>query len=668
SGEKEGPETGLSSVSPCGVAGVEPVAAALALGAASHNERVAAKAEAYLEAQKRLSDLQIARLQAQDQHFHEEAELELSHLRLRRFSGYAKAAFEFSIGLIALSLVAVLGFTVWNAAHADGLIVESFIVPPDLAARGITGQVVASRMLDKLSDLQAATTSVRSAKSYANNWGDDLKVEIPETGVSIGEAWRFLRGWLGHETHISGEVFRTDSGIAITARSSGESGTTFIGPASGLDALVEQAAEHIYSVTQPYRYGWFLRTHGRAAEAKAVYQQLTLNSDPVEQSWAWHGLAIIASSNEGKYHQAQAYDRKALALYGAAPVAYYTLARSEMLTGHAEAALGHALDALRIEGQRTVPGVNADVVPEMIVTSKIYITELTGDFAQLQTLSQIAPRNFSSALSPQSQARDYVRALAHLHDGVAARAAFSGLPVANTGSDPQTIGLDGGEIQLRVTLSIEAAAALEDWRRVAASEPAWEKAYAQANPAFSSSEIFAAIYRPLLALAKAKLGDFAGAEAVIAATPGDCYDCIRIRGQIASEARQWGRADYWFARAVRDGPSIPFAHQDWGRSLLDRGKPDEAIAQFTLANRRGPHFADALEGWGEALMAKNQSHLALAKFAEAEKYAPNWGRLHLKWGEALFYAGKPAEAKAQFTRAAALDLAPSEKSELARQR
>ena len=113
-------------------------------------------------------------------------------------------------------------------------------------------------------------------------------------------------------------------------------------------------------------------------------------------------------------------------------------------------------------------------------------------------------------------------------------------------------------------------------------------------------------------------------------------------------------------------PPFPLLFEDWGRSLLARGKADDAIAQFTLANKKGPHFADALEGWGEALMAKNQSHLALAKFAAAEKYAPNWGRLHLKWGEALAYASKShGEAAKQFARAAALDLTPSEKSELA---
>jgi tetratricopeptide (TPR) repeat protein len=170
----------------------------------------------------------------------------------------------------------------------------------------------------------------------------------------------------------------------------------------------------------------------------------------------------------------------------------------------------------------------------------------------------------------------------------------------------------------------------------------------------------------LLALAKAHLGEVASAKVLIAAAPGDCYDCMRIRGTIASLAGEGERADYWFARAANFAPSIPFAATDWGRSLLTRGKPDGAIEKFKLANQKGPHFADPLEMWGEALMVKNQSHLALARFEEAEKYAPNWGRLHLKWGEALVYAGKKDEAKVQFARAAALDLTPSEKSDLAR--
>jgi tetratricopeptide (TPR) repeat protein len=171
-------------------------------------------------------------------------------------------------------------------------------------------------------------------------------------------------------------------------------------------------------------------------------------------------------------------------------------------------------------------------------------------------------------------------------------------------------------------------------------------------------------FLPPLAYATALSGDLKGAHALIDKTSADCSLCLRTRGRIDALEKNWSGADYWFARAVHDAPSIPFAYTDWGQSLLASGKPDAAIEKFKLSSRKGPHFADPLEGWGEALMAKNQSHLALSKYAEAEKYAPNWGRLHLKWGEALFYAGKKDEAAKHFARAAALDLTPSEKSEL----
>ena len=100
--------------------------------------------------------------------------------------------------------------------------------------------------------------------------------------------------------------------------------------------------------------------------------------------------------------------------------------------------------------------------------------------------------------------------------------------------------------------------------------------------------------------------------------------------------------------------------------MLARGNLASAIAKFESAHEKGPHFADPLEMWGEALVAKNRSDLALPKFSEAAQYAPNWGRLHLKWGEALRWSGDQAAAQKQFAAALALDLTPSEKSELKR--
>jgi len=200
----------------------------------------------------------------------------------------------------------------------------------------------------------------------------------------------------------------------------------------------------------------------------------------------------------------------------------------------------------------------------------------------------------------------------------------------------------------------------QDWTRVLNEE------------AVSSSESQAARVRPFLsgtpyvAIAEARLSRIDRAEAVIERTPTDCYPCLIARAKIAGMQGQNARADTWFERAATAGPSLPQAHAEWGRYLLDRGDPNGAIAKFAISRQTGPNFADPLVYWGEALIAKNQSHLALTKFRQAEALAPNWGRLHLKWGEALFYAGKKDEAKEQFARAAALDLTPAEKSELAR--
>ncbi len=170
----------------------------------------------------------------------------------------------------------------------------------------------------------------------------------------------------------------------------------------------------------------------------------------------------------------------------------------------------------------------------------------------------------------------------------------------------------------------------------------------------------------MLAESKAERGDIAAARRLIAPTPADCYDCVRMRGRIDSLARNWTGAAYWFSLAVKEGPSIPIAYTDWGTALLRKGDVEGAIAEFTLAAQKCPRNSDPLEGWGEALMIANRSDLALDKFGAANALAPNWGRLHLKWGEALFYLGRKNEAEPQWKRAGQLDLSAEEHAELAR--
>jgi len=278
---------------------------------------------AYLRDQRKL-------IASRTHHLHEQ----LKRLKMAIISDRLSITLKVLTGLVGLAVAAGLALIIWNAAHADGLVIESFSVPADMASRGLSGQVVATQMLDKLTAMQSATRSNRAPRTYANNWGDDVKVEIPDTGISIGEAYRFLRGWLGHETHISGEVYRIATGIALTARIGANSGASFAGAESDLDALVQKAAEHLYGISQPYRYGVYLDQQGRHSEAASVLQALAKTGPPSERAWAYNGLGL--GTDDPDVEAVHRLYSRAVALDPTNALATANVAGAEGWLGHAE--------------------------------------------------------------------------------------------------------------------------------------------------------------------------------------------------------------------------------------------------------------------------------------------------------------------------------------------
>jgi tetratricopeptide (TPR) repeat protein len=670
-------------------AGVDPTAVAFALAGADRD-----KANAFLGKQAHLADEQIALTRLQAKELAHELKLRHWSLQLRHASALLKFALEVSLVAIGAAIVCFIGAVVWIAAHDDGLIVESFSVPPDLAARGLTGQVVATQMLDNLSDLQARTVSARAPGSYANDWGNDLKVEIPDTGVSIGELNNYLHKLLGHQTRISGEVVRTPTGLTVTARSGVDSGKRFSGPESDFDALLHQAAEAMYASTQPYRYGVYLIQQGRPEENIAFFERNRRNGTPVEQAWLNAGLSTSLEFR-GNTPEAAEVARAAIVADPDVAWGWTRVELAERGIGHAQAALAASRMFLRLSKGSGYKDIRPEAVVVWRSISSFQADEFVGDYSA--ATSQILaddPELFSSddigkqvpALAPRLFGLGFQLAvitpvdfglnLIADHDmgripRVLAAApafahAFADVAVARGDPRPQAYAESTRQAFRYIDLLRDAAD--DDWAGVlqtAAVMQAQQTSLNSADVAIGALYVPTTIW-PLVAEGRAMRGDFAAAHAEIDRTPGDCDLCLRMRGKIDAAQKNYDGAAFWFARAAQLAPSIPFAFTDWGQMLLQKGDPDAAIAQFTIANQKGPHFADPLEGWGEALMAKNQSHLALAKFADAEKYAPNWGRLHLKWGEALVYAGKRDEAKAQFARAAQLDLTPSEKAEFVR--
>jgi tetratricopeptide (TPR) repeat protein len=609
-------------------------AAALAMGVKRARSRGTAdqdaKLDAFLEKQGRLVDLQM-------EHLHEQRELQLAHLRVRRWKDRMSLALQVLGAIVGAAVVVALGVMVWQAHEDHGLVIEAFSVPPDLAARGLTGEVVAGQLLDNLSDMQGETESGRPARSYQNNWGDDLKLEIPETGVSLGELNRWLRRWLGSQTRVTGEVHRIAGGLKVSVRAGQDGGAAFSAQEADLDMLMQQAAEAVYRRTQPYRYATWLLTHGREADALSILTALANGPDGEDRRWAEY-LVVVNQLANGDLTDGLGRLENSVHRHPSALTWWHVASITASLDRYEPAldAYQRADSAMRAGDAEYEPSVRR----ELAMTDEGFVASLRGDYQKAlddQTTDFRVWQIYFAALD---------------HDAAAADAA------AASASAPRWQVL---------MLTAQADAVLGRWRESLANAAAVQSVDPKSlslldRAAFLSwiKRLYAAWY----AWAEAMSGDLAGANAMIAATPMDCDTCLEMRGRIATAERDFPAAERWFGQATRQAPSIPFAYVDWGAERLARGDAEGAIAKLQIAHAKAPNFADPLELWGEALMQKRDYAGAIARFAEADKDAPRWGRNHLHWGEALMLSGRYAEARRQYETANGLDLSKPERAAL----
>ncbi|HEX9159492.1 MAG TPA: hypothetical protein VF835_04625, partial [Rhizomicrobium sp.] len=211
-------------------------ATALALAAAGRE-----KADTFLVAQTSIANLQR-------EHLHEQRELQISHLKWRRFNDWMRSGWQTGLAVLCAVAVAAIAIAVWNASRAEGLVVDAFTVPPDFEQGGMGGDVIASDMTDRLAAIRqvAVNISYSNTSDVSRNSVAAIKVEIPETGISIGEAWRYLRAWLGHERHLTGSLREAPDGrVALAAALEGGVAFVATGKASELPAMEQKVAEDI---------------------------------------------------------------------------------------------------------------------------------------------------------------------------------------------------------------------------------------------------------------------------------------------------------------------------------------------------------------------------------------------------------------------------------------
>ena len=548
-------------------------------------------------------------------------------------------------GLVAamLGLMILLAIAMVNASRSHALIVEPFRVPASLQARGLDGTVIASRLTDRFAVMRVQSDSSRAEDSYANGWDGDIKIAIPNTGVSVGELWGYLRDWLGHDRKIGGDVTVIGDQVEITARISGGGGESFRAPLSDPTPAINAAAASIFKQTQPYRYALMIgATQTLEASIPLLRALAEQGNDIRERQWGYVGWSSQLAQS-GHLDESELRVRQGIVLDPAFGKSYTNLGDTEGARGRDEAMLAasrKALDLIRTPAQSQLSPTGFSHMRDGQMDR--IDGALRDDQAQLAVLQHQGTLPEYNGNSRNARMSTLV-ALSRLGEFGRVAAALPLLPF----NDPAFAAgatIVAAEFATATGRANRAVAMIEQ-AIVAAPLP---KGATLADVSPPSAARFA---EALVAAGRA-----ADAAKMIAPTRGDCYPCLVARGEVAAAQRDLPAATHWFAEAARQGPSLPQADYQWGRMLAANDNGAAALAHFAVAAKRAPGWYEPPYAAGRLLIAAHRFGEARPQLEKAHAAAPKRADVALALGRAQWLGGDRKAALATWAAARRLDL------------
>ncbi len=583
--------------------GPHPFAAALAADISHRDPEVAAETAAFLRQQTKVLETQGRAL--------EEA-LKSEHMP-RAIGVWMKTGLQIFTVLVFTVLGAGALLMLVDAVNSHSVIVEPFDAPTSRAAGGLSGKVVAEKFLDELTRLQAATRSAAAKRDLKNDWTNDIKVDVPETGISIGEIGRLLHQRFGHDVHIGGDLVQNTSGdLTLTVRGDGVLPKSFSG--SDLGKLTAEAAEYVYGESQPGLFVTYLVGMGRdddsIAFAKSHLAQASLADQPtLLNTWA---NALVEKGGPHAFAMAVPLYREAVRLQPDFWTGYANITNSLIALGDEEGGVEVGKRMIEAAGGR--PGkAREDLYSNYDGEVFDLQADRAGDLADIAATGGTLTNGLGPEILLVAQMD------AQLHEVDTAR-----LRLATATWDPKSYPDAAGAAAAQALLN-------EEIGDLPAAAKAWDDfTAAYADPVVSTQNApqicwAAPTYQRTGQPAKADAALDAPMKAVGVATFVDCY---RFRGDVLDLRGDWKGAQAWYAKAVNLGPDIPSGYYSWGMALVKHGDLAGAAAKFAAANRAGPHWADPLKSWGDVLLRQDDAKAALAKYEAALKYAPLWKQLH----------------------------------------
>ena len=560
------------------------------------------------------------------------------------------------IASLLVVVTVVLVVVTYKELTKDVLVINSFDVPARIEERGYSGRVIGRKLFDQITYIRTQTLS-RLAKReiVASVWKAESDVAIPDTRLTVGALFAYLRGFSARDTFIDGELTEQGDQIAVTVRQRGKPSRTVTGKFDELDALMLKAAEHILLETQPAILAQFrldrndrmgaieaVRISARADNPEEVALALTLwgrllqlDGDPAGARSKWEESLLVSPLSSSAWRnislQLAGQDRVAEAVA-------FLEQRSRQFPNDVETwgmlssyygRVGN--QAAAVDAEERALRLNPDDPASLSI--KAYRLIYRGDYAAMVAIGErlervaFAERDIRSrptAIDLQIEGhlglRNFDRVLAMTKRNIAE---FPAQP--------------NGYIWLG-----RAQTAMHDYDDAIASHRKSQELGMTNNTSLIQAMTAKGDLDAAQKLAEASMKrNFAGALSSL--------DDIYFRQGKYAEAAAASR------RLIAFNAQYTLNYARFGRTLAKMGDTKGAEEQFKLAIEHGPKLGKTHHYWGEMLAAQGDHAGAIVKYKKALELDSRWGEPYAKWGESLVALGNAETAKEKFAKALELE-------------
>jgi len=266
--------------------------------------------------------------------------------RLSRLKAFLKDALgRITLGRVALAiLVLPLLFYVYREVTRDVVIIDPFTVPKHFEEAGLTGEVMANRIGDRLRQIEIATQTRMKKDNLTSlrEEGSVPDVEIPGTKLGLKTLVDVTRALLRiYPKHISGDILvpvdiptkvvgsppakqQATVTVYLTQGRSRRAGVPLDVPADDLELLVQSTAETALGQVNPYVLAVYRDEHREYEKAIEIVERIIQDpSEDLPHKEAACNLWGNVLREQRKYDEAIAKYQKATELDPKYAAAYY---------------------------------------------------------------------------------------------------------------------------------------------------------------------------------------------------------------------------------------------------------------------------------------------------------------------------------------------------------